>query len=111
MDVIGLKNCDGTRRALRALTDAGIAHHFRDIRENPLSREEVSALLRDLGEAAINRRSTTWRGLDEVARAGDAADLILAHPTLMKRPGLFSGGRYRPGWGDGLQALLLGKGG
>jgi len=36
---------------------------------------------------------------------------ILAHPTLMKRPVIFSGGRYGAGWGDGLQALLLGKGG
>ena len=111
MEVIGLKNCDGTRRALRALADAGIEYSFRDIRENPLSHEEVSALLRDLGEAAINRRSTTWRGLDEPARAGDALDLILTHPTLMKRPVISSGGRYGPGWGDGLRAVLLGKGG
>ncbi len=111
MDVIGLKNCDGTRRALRALADAGVEHRFRDIRESPLSRAEASALWRDLGEAAINRRSTTWRGLDEAARAGDPVDLLVAYPTLMKRPVIFSGGRYGPGWGDALRALLPGRGG
>jgi arsenate reductase-like glutaredoxin family protein len=39
----------------------------------------------------LNRRGLTWRSLDEQARAqvvdqGSAIELMLAHPTLIKRP-------------------------
>ena len=46
----------------------------------------------------VNRRSTTWRGLDEAARAGDPVRLISAHPTLMKRPVIEDGGVLTLGW-------------
>ena len=42
-------------------------------------------------EALVNRRGTTWRRLDEATRAAvvDAATaraVLLAHPSLIKRP-------------------------
>jgi arsenate reductase-like glutaredoxin family protein len=42
-----------------------------------------------LADGLVNRRSTTWRNLDETARAASGAaltELLLAHPTLVKRP-------------------------
>ena len=43
----------------------------------------------------MNRRSTTWRTLDDNQRAADGdalVDLLLAHPTLIKRPLIERGG-------------------
>ena len=42
-------------------------------------------------EPLVNRKGTTWRGLDEdlragVADAGSARALMLAHPSVIKRP-------------------------
>ncbi len=37
-------------------------------------------------DKVINRRSTTWRELDETARQGEPVALLQAHPSLMKRP-------------------------
>ena len=38
----------------------------------------------------VNKRSTTWKGLSETERdslnEGNAIALLLAHPTLLKRP-------------------------
>ena len=61
------------------------------------------------GEAFVNRRSTTWRGLSETERAGDPVALVSAHPTLMKRPVIEDDdGRLHLGWGKDVQNSLLG---
>ena len=86
MELIGLKTCDSCRAALKALEAAGHAVDFRDIRKNPLGREDLEALLGEHGEALVNRRSTTWRGLDDAEREREPIALLLAHATLMKRP-------------------------
>ena len=63
-------------------------------------------------EALVNRRSTTWRGLDEAAKAQaesaeGALSLLLAHPTLMKRPVIVDGDAVHVGWSKATQAALL----
>jgi arsenate reductase-like glutaredoxin family protein len=54
---------------------------------------------------ALNRRSTSWRQLDEEKKASidanSARRLILAHPTLLKRPLLDTGEEIRVGYRDG----------
>ncbi len=107
--VIGLKNCDGTRKARRALEAAGLTPRFRDIREKPLTREEMTALHAVLGDALVNRRSATWRGLDAAVRNADPATLLAAHPTLMKRPVIMVDGRPYLGWSPETRAALLGN--
>jgi Spx/MgsR family transcriptional regulator len=82
----GLTSCDACRRARRTLAEQGTPFAFRDLRADPPSRDEVLAWHAAVGDALLNRRSTTWRGLPEVERAGDPADLMTRHPTLIKRP-------------------------
>ena len=83
----GLKTCDSCRAALKALENAGLRTDIRDVREDGVPEELLrQALERHGADRLVNRRSTTWRGLDEAARAGDPVDLIRAYPTLMKRP-------------------------
>ena len=58
-------------------------------------------------DKVINRRSTTWRGLDQAEREGDPVDLLKAHPALMKRPLIvLADGATMIGWDDGARAAM-----
>jgi arsenate reductase-like glutaredoxin family protein len=102
MEIWGLKTCDTCRKAIKALPGAT----FRDIRAQPLTAAEISRVLAAFGDKAVNRASTTWRGLDEGARAGDPAALLAAHPALMKRPVINTGDALHLGWTPAVRAAL-----
>ena len=98
MRVLGLKTCDTTRAALAALRGAGLSPAFVDVREDGIAAADLAAILAAHGEAAVNRASTTWRGLSEADRAQPPAALIAAHPTLLKRPAIERDGVWTLGW-------------
>ncbi|MYE01900.1 MAG: arsenate reductase [Alphaproteobacteria bacterium] len=100
LTVYGLKSCDACRKARKALGES--EHRFHDLREDGLDGAMLDRWIDALGwEALLNRRSTTWRSLDEADRAGldagRARGLMLAHPTLVKRPVIDDGGAVRVG--------------
>ena len=97
MRVLGLKNCDKTRAAMKALKEQGHDPVLVDIRAEPLGVEERAAILAAFGDRAINRSSTTWRGLSEDEKARPVAVLLEDHPALVKRPVIEEGGAYRQG--------------
>ena len=101
MKIHGLKNCDTCRKAAKAL-----GAELRDVRADPLSADELARFLGAFGEALVNRRSTTWRGLSEAEREGAPAALLAAHPSLMKRPVIEDGAALHLGWGKDVQAAL-----
>ncbi|MCV6595881.1 MAG: arsenate reductase [Mangrovicoccus sp.] len=105
--VYGLKTCDTCRKAVRALTEAGYQAQLVDIRAEPLSGDVLTLWLERLGPGLLNTRSTTWRGLDEPARALPPLDLLQAHAALMKRPVIAFGDDLYLGWGKDVQAVLL----
>ena len=80
--IYGLKNCDSCRKAIKALPDATLC----DVRAQGVPEDVLQAAHAQFGDALLNTRSTTWRGLDDAARAQDPLVLIRAHPALMKRP-------------------------
>jgi arsenate reductase len=89
--VHGIKNCDTVQRALRRLSEAGIAYRFHDFKTEGLPRELAQSWIDALGvDAVVNRKGTTWRKLDEATRDGlsaaNAAALLSAQPSLAKRP-------------------------
>ncbi|MFY0691952.1 MAG: arsenate reductase [Paracoccaceae bacterium] len=106
MRIYGIKACDTCRKAVKALETAGQDVEFVDIRATPLSAEQIAAFLDSFGAALVNTRSTTWRGMDEAARAAAPADQLAEHPTLMKRP-VIEADRLYLGWGKDVQAALL----
>lgn len=105
--LFGLKTCDTCRKAFKELEKNGDAG-FRDVRSDPLSRDQVEQFHASFGDALINRRSTTWRALSDEERARDPIDLILDHPTLMKRPVVFSDSGLTLGWDAKAKAVHLG---
>ncbi len=90
----GIGTCDTCRKARKALENSGLDVTFRDVRAEPLSRAEIDRFLAEFGDALLNTRSTTWRGLSEAERLREPSALLADHPTLMKRPVI------EGGWAD-----------
>lgn len=103
----GLKNCDTCKKALKALQAAGKTVTFIDIRQGADLSVKVPVWLDAVGsEILINRRSTTWRTLDETSRQVDPAQLLIGAPTLMKRPVIETDDRVYAGWSKATEAAL-----
>lgn len=107
MQVYALATCDTCRKALKELRAAGHAPEVVDVRKDGVPAAVIAELAETFGEALVNRRSATWRGLSDAAREGDTAELIAAHPTLMKRPAIHHDGRWYLGWSAETKAALL----
>ena len=104
MVLYGLKSCDTCRKALKELGDVT----FRDVRADGVEAAVMARALAEFGENLLNRRSTTWRGLSEDERAASPEALLVAHPTLMKRPLIEAEGRLYLGWDSAVREALLG---
>lgn len=102
MKLYGLKNCDTCRKAAKALPGAELV----DLRQEPLPEPLLDKALATFGEALVNRRSTTWRGLDEAERARPPKDLLRDHASLMKRPLISDGEDLYLGWTADVQKAL-----
>lgn len=111
--IYGLATCDTTRAARKWLDAQGIVHGFHDVREDGLTKALVERWVKQLGwEKVLNKASTTWRELPEAEKAGvdqkTAIALLLAHPTLVKRPVLDCGGELSLGFKPAAYAGLFG---
>lgn len=87
----GIKNCDTVKKARRWLDDNDIEYQFHDFRQDGLDKKQLNGWVEKLGwESIVNKRSTTWRNLTdkekEITTNAQAAKLLLANPTLIKRP-------------------------
>jgi arsenate reductase-like glutaredoxin family protein len=108
MRFFGLKTCDTCRKALKSLAEAGHDPTVIDVRADGVSDADLAQIIAEFGEAALNRASTTWRGLTDVQKATDPAKLLAQHPTLMKRPVIEHDGAWTIGWKAEVQAKYLG---
>lgn len=86
-----INTCDTCRKARKALEERGIAFTVHDLRKDGLSASLLEHILERVPLLeAVNKRSTTWRDLPQEEKDGldatSARRLLLAHPTLLKRP-------------------------
>ncbi|MEM1039721.1 MAG: Spx/MgsR family RNA polymerase-binding regulatory protein [Pseudomonadota bacterium] len=110
LTVYSLKTCDTCKKAIKWLDAQGIDHTVHDVRADGLTSDMVSMLVDAVGvDKAVNKRSTTWKGLDEAAKpnldADSAVALITANPTLMKRPAIVAGGKAVVGFDAAAQSF------
>ncbi|MFW5816551.1 MAG: Spx/MgsR family RNA polymerase-binding regulatory protein [Wenzhouxiangella sp.] len=112
LTVYGIKSCDTCRKALKWLEAHERPYRWHDLRADGLTLEQLQRWLAAAGaQALVNRRSTTWRALSEAerARAGDpaqAAALLKANPTLIKRPVFERAGRVQAGFDAAVRESL-----
>ena len=108
----GIKACDTMKKARDWLDAAGVAYGFHDYKTVGVTRERLSGWVEELGwETVLNRAGTTFRKLPEADRQGLDADraiaLMLAQPSMIKRPVLDLGDRRLVGFKPELYAAAL----
>lgn len=111
LTLYGLKNCDTCKKALGALNADGHDVTMVDIREEADLDAKVPAWLKAVGpDTLVNKRSTTWRNLSTAEKSeveqGKAEALLIANPTLIKRPVIESGAGVYVGWTKDVQAVF-----
>lgn len=89
--IYGIKTCDTVRKARAWLDARGIAHRFHDYRAEGIDEARLRGWARVLGwEKLLNRSGTSFRALPDADKAdldeAKAIALMLANPTLIKRP-------------------------
>ncbi|MGR6981868.1 arsenate reductase [Testudinibacter sp. P27/CKL/0425] len=94
--VYGIKNCDTVKKTLQWLADNGVAAALHDYRVDGIDAAYLQQVETLFGwQVLVNKRSTTWRNLDEAIKANldqqTALELLLAQPTLIKRPIVLGG--------------------
>ncbi len=88
----GIPSCDTVKKARAWLGDHGVAHQFHDFKKQGVPEARLDHWLAAAGwEKLVNRQGTTWRKLDDTAKAavtdaGSARALMLAQPSVIKRP-------------------------
>ena len=92
LTLYGIPNCDTVKKARAWLNDQGADHAFVDFKKQGVDAAALSLWLTQLGwQALLNTRGTTWRRLDDAARAAvtdtaSAQALMLAQPSVIRRP-------------------------
>ncbi|MET0877209.1 MAG: ArsC family reductase [Tardiphaga sp.] len=101
--IYGIKNCDTMKKARAWLDGHGVAYGFHDYKSEGITPAKLSEWARAVGwETLLNRAGTTFRKLDEADKAGlteaKAIALMLAQPSMIKRPVLDIGGKLLVGF-------------
>lgn len=89
--IYGIPTCDSIRKARKWFDANNIEYSFSDVRQQCPSRAQIASWIEAVGpKALINKRSTTWKNMNDAARhdveQGDTLAVLLANPTLIKRP-------------------------
>lgn len=98
MILYGIKNCDTVKKSRTWLEGRGIAYTFHDYKMSGIDRVRLEQWADELGwEKLLNRAGTTFRKLPESERENVDRDkaiaLMLAQPSMIKRPLLDLGSR------------------
>lgn len=108
----GIKACDTMKKARNWLDEQGIEYRFHDYKTAAIDRTSLQKWCAEHGwEKVLNRAGTTFRKLDEAQKADlnqdKAIELMLAQPSMIKRPVLDLGARTLVGFKPELYAAAL----
>ena len=101
--IYGNKNCDTMKKARAWLDKRGVAYAFHDYKTEGIEKSELERWAKAVGwETLLNRAGTTFRKLPDKDKEGitekSAIALMLAQPSMIKRPVLDVGGRLTVGF-------------
>ncbi|MES9830696.1 MAG: ArsC family reductase [Candidatus Thiodiazotropha sp. L084R] len=94
--IYGIPNCDTIKKARQWLSDNEIDYEFHDYKKAGIDETMLKPWIKSLGwEALLNKRSTSWRQLDEQIKSNlsekTAIEVMLQTPSIIKRPLLDDG--------------------
>ena len=101
--IYGIKNCDTMKKARGWLDSHGVAYGFHDYKTEGVAKDQLKRWSDELGwETLLNRAGTTFRKLPDADKEGlnerKALALMLAQPSMIKRPVLDRGGKLLVGF-------------
>ena len=110
--IYGIKACDTMKKARAWLDAHGVAHTFHDYKVAGIGRPALEKWAQRVGwEVLLNRSGTTFRKLPDTDKAGLTEDkaiaLMLALPSMIKRPVLDAGGTHLIGFKSETYAALF----
>jgi arsenate reductase len=111
--IYGIPNCDTMKKARAWLDGHGVAYDFHDYKKAGIDRATLAGWVAEHGwETILNRAGTTFRKLPDADREGLDADksiaLMLAQPSMIKRPVLDTGGGTVVGFKPDVYAAAVG---
>ncbi|HEV7386713.1 MAG TPA: ArsC family reductase [Phenylobacterium sp.] len=111
--IYGIKACDTMQKARAWLESHGVAYAFHDYKTQGIGRDRLEGWSRQVGwEVLLNRSGTTFRKLAEADKAdlteAKAIALMLAQPSMIKRPVLETNGGLLVGFKPETYAAQLG---
>jgi arsenate reductase len=111
--IYGIKACDTMKKARDWLEARGIDYGFHDYKVRGVDKSTLDGWARQVGwEALLNRAGTTFRKLPDADKAGltgaKAIALMIAQPSMIKRPVLDKDGELIVGFKPDLYAARLG---
>ena len=102
--IYGIKNCDTMKKARAWLDGHKVAYDFHDYKVSGIEKARLEGWAKKVGwETLLNKAGTTFRKLPDKDKAGltekKALALMLAQPSMIKRPVLeFGGGTLMVGF-------------
>ena len=109
----GIKNCDTIKKARTWLEGKGVAYDFHDYKAAGIDAATLRGWVDEHGwDVILNRAGTTFRALPDRDKADLDADraivLMVASPSMIKRPVLDLGDRRLVGFKPDAYAAALG---
>ena len=101
--IYGIKNCDTMKKARAWLDSHGVAYAFHDYKSEGIGKDKLKHWSDEVGwETLLNRAGTTFRKLPDDEKEGlnekKALVLMVAQPSMIKRPVLEMGGKLLVGF-------------
>jgi arsenate reductase len=108
----GIKNCDTMKKARAWLAEHAIAHDFHDYKAVGIDRATLQSWVTQLDwERLLNRSGTTFKKLPDADKSNlteaRAIALMLAQPSMIKRPVLAAKGKLTVGFRPDEYAALF----
>jgi len=109
----GIKACDTMKKARSWLDEHGVSYAFHDYKSAGVTRELLAQWCAEHGwQTLLSRSGTTFRKLDDAQKQdldeARAIELMLAQPSMIKRPVLALAGRTLVGFKPDAYAATFG---
>ena len=101
--IYGIKNCDTMKKARAWLEAHKVVYSFHDYKASGIDKAVLEGWTKKVGwEVLLNRAGTTFKKLPEADKQGlsekKAIALMLAQPSMVKRPVLEAKGKLTVGF-------------
>ena len=112
LHLFGIKACDTMKKARTWLDEHAVRYDFHDYKAAGIDREHLTQWCNEHGwQVVLNRAGTTFRKLDDERKAdldqAKAIELMLAQPSMIKRPVLDLGDKTLIGFKPDFYAAAL----